>query len=55
MRGLESNKTTIRHMVFTEVARYAYEDLPKEYFEELLSGKPDRTSPEELTEISLDV
>ncbi len=35
MRGLESNKTTIRHMVFTEVARFAYEDLSKEYFEEL--------------------
>ncbi len=35
MRGLESNKTSLRHAVFTEVARFAYEGGTKEDFEEL--------------------
>lgn len=35
MRGLESNKTSIRHMVFKEVASFAYEGGSKEEFEML--------------------
>ncbi len=32
MRGIETNKSSIRHMVFTEVARFAYENGSKEDF-----------------------
>ncbi|MDO4975674.1 MAG: 4Fe-4S dicluster domain-containing protein [Eubacteriales bacterium] len=35
MRGLDSTKTSLRHMVFTEVARFAYEGGSKEDFEQL--------------------
>ena len=35
MRGLKSNKTSLRHMVFTEIARFAYNDGTKEDFEQL--------------------
>ena len=35
MRGLNSNKTDLRHRVFTEIARFAYEDGTREEFEQL--------------------
>ena len=35
MRGLYSNKTDLRHQVFREIARFAYEDGTKEEFEQL--------------------
>lgn len=35
MRGLYSNKTALRHMVFAEVARFAYEGGSKEEFDYL--------------------
>lgn len=35
MRGIYSNKTAIRHKVFTEIARMAYEDRPLSYIEDL--------------------
>ena len=35
MRGIYSNKTEIRHKVFTEIARMAYEDYPLSHIEEL--------------------
>lgn len=41
MRGLYSSKTEIRHKIFTEIARMAYEEQsPEEVLEEL----PDRKS-----------
>ena len=37
MRGLYSSKTEIRHKIFTEIARMAYEEQsPEEVLEELL-------------------
>lgn len=44
MRGLYSSKTKIRHQIFTEIARLAYEgdiekemdDLPYKFFQERL-------------------
>ena len=36
MRGLYSSKTEIRHKIFTEIARMAYEEQsPEEVLEEL--------------------
>ena len=35
MRGIYSNKTEIRHKVFTEIARMAYEDYPLSHIEDL--------------------
>ncbi len=35
MRGIYSNKTEIRHKVFTEIARMAYEDFPLSHIEDL--------------------
>lgn len=35
MRGVTTQKSTIRHQVFTEVARFAYEELPKEEFNKI--------------------
>ena len=51
------SRNTVRAQSRNLLKKLDVEDLSelREYFEELLSGKPDRTSPEELTEISLDV
>ena len=35
MRGIYSNKTEIRHKVFTEIARMAYDDSPLSRIEDL--------------------
>ena len=35
MRGYDSSKTQIRHMIFREVARFAYENRSKEDFEKI--------------------
>lgn len=35
MRGIYSNKTAIRHKVFMEIAKMAYEDRPLSHIEDL--------------------
>lgn len=51
MRGIETNKSSIRHRVFTEVARFAYEDGTREDFARI----PFKILPGELSRYRSDI